>query len=240
MVEDVEMEGQQEEEQQESVWESKDILNQEAIEVSQEEYQAQMEAAQQQQQQQQQQQNEEDEEEEEEGGGFEEQNVVLRLPAQAQPTIPQLLEKLELSVNPNQCLEISAANFESFNATAQVLCTAFNSSDWTRDDLDEHTAARLFEPFPLIVIKDIDARAEVALEPFLHLFYTSAKLQEQEMMDKMEEFMEQNPGFSGEMDMASFLPCLPSFLVLSGTTREAFSYSFGNGDEGMMVIPEIV
>ena len=130
--------------------------------MSQEEYQAQFAAAVEQQQALANNPNnnnqEEEEEEEEEVGGFEEQNTILRLPAQSQPTIPQLLEKLQINANPNQCLDISAKDFNSFNETARCLCLAFASAHWTRDDLDEQTAARLFATFPLIVIRDIDAR----------------------------------------------------------------------------------
>ena len=139
-----------------SVWDSKDEITQETIEVSQEEYQSQFAATSEAHQEALN--NPQQQDDEEEGGGFEEQNIILRLPHQSQPTIPQLLEKLQISANPNQCLDISAQNFDSFNSTAHSLCAAFNSSDWTRDDLDEQTAARLFANFPLIVIRNIDKR----------------------------------------------------------------------------------
>ena len=144
-----------------SVWESKDEITQDTIEVSQEEYQAQFDAAMEQQQAMaNNNNNNNNNQEEEEIGGFEEQTTILRLPAQSQPTMQQLLEKLQINGNINQCLDISAKNFNSFNTTAHGLCAAFGSDAWTRDDLDELTAARLFCNFPLIVIRDIDARLE--------------------------------------------------------------------------------
>jgi hypothetical protein len=170
--------------------------------------------------------------------GPEMQNLILRTNPGVSPSAHQLIEAIHLEgVKELDCIEISALNWNSFHAAAAGISSALGSDKWTREDLDENEAARLFT-VPLLIIRDIDEKSALAVDVFIHIFWTSKQLQRQEMEDNIEHFLEKNPHFTGELDISNFQPP-PSYLVLVGYPRDCFSCSFGEEDESLVIIPQI-
>ena len=136
-----------------------------------------------------------------------EQGQILRI--EPQPNHDLSLVKIGSSLplqegaQLSQCVEISASTWTSFKAAGDSISSALGSTTWTNDDLDQETAASLFDR-PLIVIRDINEKNYLAVEPFIHLFWTSKLLQQQQMEDRIAEFVGKTPGFTGELDITPF------------------------------------